>query len=171
MASWFRGWVLQAVVALALTVPSCSFVLVKAPKPSDPSHRCSTSNAAPVADLGITLGSVGLGLLVYYAPESKCNGTLGECIGRGLGKAFAPIGAALGAAAYLASAIYGFIRTSQCRGLMRRRGAHGAPHPGAPPPGAPPPRAPHPGASGDELGARPHASPPAPHPSAPSHSS
>jgi hypothetical protein len=104
-------------IFVAVLVPGCSFVLVKG-EPSPPidpttSIDCTTSQAAPVADVILGVLSAGGGVLALAtAPQSPCRDY--SCLGGDALKRLGIAGVVVGGA-YLASAVYGFTQTNGCK--------------------------------------------------------
>jgi hypothetical protein len=95
----------------------CSFVLVKGrpSAPVDPNGNfdCTTSQAAPVVDIALGLLSAGSGAVALAnVPSSPCSDY--SCVGGDVVKGFGIAALAVGAV-YLASGVYGFVKTSGCR--------------------------------------------------------
>lgn len=106
-----------ALLILGSVLPACSFMLVKgAPSaPVDPDSRfeCTTSSAAPAVDVALAAVSAGGGAaLIATAPHSPCSDY--SCVGGDAVKGLGIAGVVAGAL-YLASGVYGFVKTSGCR--------------------------------------------------------
>ncbi|MFT3697483.1 MAG: hypothetical protein QM831_30350 [Kofleriaceae bacterium] len=122
-------------IACALLVTTgCSFVLTSAPTPPPADPDCTRSNLVPAVDVGIAI------MAVFVAGLSAGGGALGS---EEKGPEYGGL-AVMGLAA--TSAIYGFVRTSQCRAayngfyMQPRYYPNAPPAPGySPYPNQPPP--------------------------------
>jgi hypothetical protein len=110
--------------SLAATASGCSFVAVRRPPkpPPDAALECTESRAAPVADtVGAALTAF-VGLVAYPV----CLGTVSAATQAAPGdRECAPVAVAAAAvtATYVASAIYGYRSTGECRRLQAERRA------------------------------------------------
>jgi hypothetical protein len=118
-----------ALALLLAHTTGCSLVFVKGPPvhpvgPADASLACTTSRAAPIADVvaGGVASVLGLGLLVGSGASASCAGfgCVGSEAARESARAVGPVLLAAGLVGVL-SGVVGFQRTSECRaaGAMR----------------------------------------------------
>jgi len=117
-------WSAKAALALLLAhTTGCSLVVVRGPPdspvgPADAPPACTTSRAAPIADVvaGGVASALGLGLLVGSGASRPCTGfgCLGSEVARDTAQTVGPVLLAAGLVGVL-SGVIGFQRTSQCR--------------------------------------------------------
>lgn len=105
---------------LMSALPACSFALVKGrpSPPVDPDSRfeCTASPALPAVDVALAVLSAGGGALALAtAPQSPCSDY--SCIAADTAKPVGIAGLVVGAV-FAASAAYGFVKTSGCRGAV-----------------------------------------------------
>ena len=106
-----------ASLILVSVLPGCSFVLVRGgpSPPVDPNKdfECTTSPVAPAVDVALAVLSGGGGAVALAtAPHSPCSDY--SCIGGDAVKGLGVAGLVVGAV-YLASGVYGFVKTTGCK--------------------------------------------------------
>jgi len=115
-------------LAVAGPLSGCSYAFVHGPgapgevkldergRALPPSETCTTSNALPIVDTVLGVPAVGAGLLAFLiAGSGECNG--GWCGVNTEEVAAAGVALAAVGALFLASAVSGYGRTADCRGL------------------------------------------------------
>ena len=108
------------VIAVALASSGCSFVTVERSRAlEDPTapDPCTTSAAAPVADVALALAAAGAAVFQGVEAEAAAIGCVGQPPGcdKGSGHAAAFFGLLAASATFAVSGTYGAVTTSTCR--------------------------------------------------------
>ncbi len=111
--------------ALLAAGPACSFVFVRGPPQEAPAERepartpeCTGSVAAPVADAVIGIAALAIATVGLSYGLSGCKPGFMGCFDRDVGNVVA-LTAGVPSLVFLASALYGHVKTSDCREAKR----------------------------------------------------